>query len=60
MSVLVQKFLTEPVFALGILVAGVTTLVSEHVIAGWIAVLLVAVLTTAQRQLVKPAKAKRR
>lgn len=59
MSVIVQKFYREPVFALGVLSAVATVLVSEHVIGGVVAVAAVAVITAAQRSLVKPAKAKR-
>lgn len=60
MSVLVQKFLTEPVFALGILSALATGLVAQHVISGLVAILVVGVITAAQRQLVTPAKKRKR
>ncbi len=57
MSVIARKFYREPVFALGILSAVATALVAEGTISGIVAVLAVAVITAAQRALVRPDKA---
>lgn len=54
MKALLKKFYDEPVFALGVLSAAAAVLVSEGVVAGWVGVLAVAVITAAQRALVEP------
>lgn len=56
MKTIVRKFFDEPVFALALLQAAAVVLVSEGVVAGWVGLLIVAVVTAAQRGLVRPDK----
>lgn len=58
MKTLVERFYTEPVFALAVLAAVDTYLVSQHVIAAALGLVIGGVIALVQRQLVTPAKGK--
>lgn len=53
MKALAKAFYNDPVLALGVLQAVATGLAGSNLIAGWVAVTIVAVLTALQRGLVK-------
>lgn len=54
MKTLAKAFYTDPVLALGVLQAIATGLAGSDVIAPWVGVCIVGVLTVFQRSLVKP------
>lgn len=55
MRAIVNAFYSEPVVALGVIQATGAALAAEGVIAGWIGVLVVAVVVPLQRHFVTPA-----
>ena len=54
-----SAFYNNPVLFLGALQIGVSSAAAAHVISGWITVGTLAIISLAQRQLVKPIRRRR-
>lgn len=58
MKAVIAAFYKEPVLFLGVLQAAAVALATQHIVATWVAALVVAVLVPVQRNFVTPDPSK--